>query len=199
MKYPNHLVLDLKLHRLPTNQPYWTISYLNCLKFRRPFLYLFRKKGLKFKKNFMFSLKNYKKTPLNYKSNWNIFQIFNICFIRKEKIYTKLKYSRCPQYDTVSGGLAAFLSAFIGFLICEKFGLELLDSGDFYILFMYQVFIFFSLRPFLKIVSRGGLLNNIFSLKLLYTYIYDNFILFLNVLNSIGGFYYKLFLNFIKR
>jgi hypothetical protein len=51
--------------------------------------------------------------------------------MRKEKIYTKLKYSRVPQYDAVSGGSAAILAGFLGYLITEKFGLELLDSGDF--------------------------------------------------------------------
>jgi hypothetical protein len=53
----------------------------------------------------------------------------------------------------VSGGMAALFSAFLGFLIAEKFGLELLDSGDFYIAFMYGVFVVFSLRPFLKLVD----------------------------------------------
>jgi hypothetical protein len=57
--------------------------------------------------------------------------IFDINFLRKEKIYTKLKYSRVPQYDLVSGGAAAIFAGFLGFLITEKFGLELLDSGDF--------------------------------------------------------------------
>jgi hypothetical protein len=56
---------------------------------------------------------------------------FNLIFFRKEKIYTKLKYSRVPQYDAVSGGAAALLSGFLGYLITEKFGLELTDSGDF--------------------------------------------------------------------
>lgn len=79
--------------------------------------------------------------------------IFDINFLRKEKIYAKLKYSRSPQYDIVSGGLAAILSGFLGFLICEKFGLELLDSGDFYMAFMYGVFIVFTVRPLLRSVS----------------------------------------------
>jgi len=57
--------------------------------------------------------------------------LFDINFLRKEKIYTKLKYSRVPQYDAVSGGSAAILAGFLGYLITEKFGLELLDSGDF--------------------------------------------------------------------
>jgi hypothetical protein len=68
-------------------------------------------------------------------------------------MYTKLKYSRVPQYDIVSGGAAALLAGFLGFLITEKFGFELVDSGDFYFLFMYLVFLSFSLRLFLKIMS----------------------------------------------
>lgn len=83
--------------------------------------------------------------------------MFDINFLRKEKIYTKLKYSRVPQYDIVSGGVAALFSGFLGFLICEKFGFELIDSGDFYILFMYLVFLIFALRPFLKITSKEKL------------------------------------------
>jgi hypothetical protein len=53
----------------------------------------------------------------------------------------------------VSGGIAALLSAFLGFLIAEKFGLELLDSADFYIFFMYTVFGVFSTRPLVKIIN----------------------------------------------
>lgn len=73
--------------------------------------------------------------------------LVNINFLRKERLYTKLKYSRSPAYDIVSGGSAALLSGFIGFLVSEKFGFELVDSGDFYYGFMYLVFIAFSLRP----------------------------------------------------
>jgi len=94
------------------------------------------------------SIRRSRSTQFN--SNLNI---FDVNFLRKEKIYAKLKYSRSPQYDIVSGGLAAILSGFIGFLICEKFGLELLDSGDFYMAFMYGVFIVFTLRPLLRSVS----------------------------------------------
>ena len=56
-------------------------------------------------------------------------------------MYTKLKYSRSPQYDIVSGGVAALFSGFLGFLISEKFGIELVDSGDFYIALMYFIFL----------------------------------------------------------
>ena len=104
----------------------------------------------------------------SYPSNY-----FNINFLRKERLYTKLKYSRCPQYDSVSGGIAALLSGFLGFLICEKFGLELLDSGDFYIAFMYAVFLCFSVRPFLKILSFENSFFNIFSLKILCKFLLD--------------------------
>lgn len=94
-------------------------------------------------------------------------------FIRKEVIYTKLKYSRCPQYDIVSGGLAALLSAFIGFLISEKFGLELVDSGDFYIAFMYGVFLIFSCRPLIKLVNTFTLDYHFFSLRPGYLFYQD--------------------------
>lgn len=60
--------------------------------------------------------------------------------LRRERLYTKLKYSRTPAFDIVSGGAAALLAGLIGFLVCEKFGLELLDSGDFYTLFMFIIF-----------------------------------------------------------
>jgi len=79
--------------------------------------------------------------------------LFDINFIKKERFYTKLKYSRSPAYDIVSGGSAALLAGFIGFLISEKFGIELVDSGDFYIVFMYIVFGSFFIRPLLKILS----------------------------------------------
>jgi hypothetical protein len=69
-------------------------------------------------------------------------------------MYTKLKYSRTPQYDIVSGGSAALLAGFLGFLITEKFGFELVDSGDFYFLFMYIVFISFFGRIFFKLMTQ---------------------------------------------
>lgn len=107
-----------------------------------------------------------------------LWSVFDINFLRKEKIYTKLKYSRCPQYDIVSGGLAALFSGFLGFLICEKFGLELLDSGDFYTFFMYAVFAAFSLRPLLRISNQADNLWHVFTLNSLYTFLRDLIILF---------------------
>jgi hypothetical protein len=91
--------------------------------------------------------------------------LFDINFLRKERIYTKLKYSRVPQYDIVSGGSAALLAGFLGFLITEKFGFELVDSGDFYFVFMYLVFLFFFIRLFLKIMNNNKYSLNSLSIK----------------------------------
>lgn len=103
--------------------------------------------------------------------------MFNVSFLRKERIYTKLKYSRCPQYDIVSGGVAALFSGFLGFLICEKFGLELLDSGDFYVFFMYVVFASFSLRPLFLIANKSDTLWHVLTLSSLYSFLRDLLIL----------------------
>lgn len=91
--------------------------------------------------------------------------LLNIHFLRKERLYTKLKYSRSPAYDIVSGGAAALLAGFIGFLISEKFGFELVDSGDFYYLFMYLVFISFSIRPLLTSLYFKESLFSVISMK----------------------------------
>lgn len=80
----------------------------------------------------------------------------NVNFLRKERLYTKLKYSRSPAYDIVSGGSAALLAAFLGFLISEKYGFELVDSGDFYYLFMYFVFLSFSIRPIVHTLNASN-------------------------------------------
>jgi hypothetical protein len=88
----------------------------------------------------------------SYSTNLNTtLNLININFLRKEKLYTKLKYSRSPAYDIVSGGAAAIFAGFLGFLVSEKFGFELVDSGDFYFLTMYIVFICFSVRPLLTV------------------------------------------------
>jgi hypothetical protein len=106
------------------------------------------------KKIFIGFLKK-EKTSAN---NSFFFNLFDINFLKKEKIYTKLKYSRVPQYDIVSGGAAALFGGFLGFLVAEKYGFELIDSGDFYFIFMYVVFLSFALRLFIKLFSFD--LNN---------------------------------------
>ncbi len=62
-----------------------------------------------------------------------------IYFSYHERVYTKLKYWRVPIYDSVSGGLACLFAGFLGFLISERFGYELVDSGDIYYFYMYIV------------------------------------------------------------
>ena len=91
------------------------------------------------------------------------FNSININFLRKERLYTKLKYSRSPAYDIVSGGAAALFAGLLGFLVSEKFGFELVDSGDFYYVFMYGVFISFSIRPILVTIKRDRSIMNIIS------------------------------------
>jgi len=82
----------------------------------------------------------------------------NVFFLKKEVTYTKLKYSRVPQADIVSGGIAAFLAAFLGYIISERFGFELIDSGDFYFLVMYLVVLLGSLRFWFKSFYKTNLL-----------------------------------------
>jgi hypothetical protein len=92
-------------------------------------------------------------------------EVLNFNFLRKERLYTKLKYSRSPAYDIVSGGAAAILAGFVGFLISEKFGFELVDSGDFYYLFIYIVFICFSVRPLLTTVDSKNSILQLFTAR----------------------------------
>lgn len=110
-------------------------------------------------------------SPNLLKNRSLLHHLFDINFIKKERLYTKLKYSRSPAYDIVSGGSAALLAGFIGFLISEKFGIELVDSGDFYIGFMYVVFLALSCRPLLKIMSQATNLWSIISPNLLFNYL----------------------------
>jgi hypothetical protein len=104
------------------------------------------------------SLVNDYETTTNYSTE----NLVNINFLRYERLYTKLKYSRSPAFDIVSGGAAALLAGFLGFLISEKFGFELVDSGDFYYLFMYVVFASFMFKPFLYIINvNESILNSL--------------------------------------
>lgn len=121
------------------------------------------------------------KTNIFYNTLNNSYNMTNIHFLRKERLYTKLKYSRSPAFDIVSGGAAALLAGFLGFLISEKFGFELVDSGDFYYLFMYFVFLAFSIRPLLTTISYNSKVSEFLSL------------------NFITNFYFNLLYFFIKR
>lgn len=119
-----------------------------------------------------------------FKNN-KLWKLFDIYFLKKEKIYTKLKYSRVPQYDMVSGGSAAFLAAFVGFLITEKFGFELLDSGDFYYLFMYFVFFIFFIKLFSKLINDFTSDWNILSYKWAFCFYKTITKLFINFFKSL--------------
>jgi hypothetical protein len=107
--------------------------------------------------------------------------IFVIHYLRKERLYAKLKYSRCPQYDIVSGGFAALFAGFIGFLISEKFGIELVDSGDFYNALMYVVFACFPLMPLIRCYSRDNTPYLPFSPKYFFTFTRDILVLLVRV------------------
>jgi hypothetical protein len=75
---------------------------------------------------------------------------FILFLMKKEFLYTKLKYSRVPQVDIASGASAGLLAGLLGFIVTEKFGFELLDSGDFYTLLMYLGILILILRLFIK-------------------------------------------------
>lgn len=204
MKYPNHIILDVKSPSLNLTNQYWANSYtgltnntllnsnlfLNYTSLNQSFNFT-PLASLQIISSFQQKTKS-TTTGTNREVSSLTWSLFNINFLRKEKIYTKLKYSRCPQYDMVSGGIAALFAAFLGFLITEKFGLELLDSGDFYIAFMYAVFICWSTRPFLKILSMDNTSYNIISLKFLSQFLLD---LFLLTLNTIKFYWLKTFLS----
>lgn len=128
-----------------------------------------------------------------YKSNL-LWSLFDINFLRKERIYTKLKYSRTPQYDIVSGGAAALFAGFLGFLISEKFGFELVDSGDFYFFFMYLVFLFFFCRLFLKVLDANDATWNPFSFKWLFFFYKNLTLMFVNFTFFIRNFFKKIIL-----
>lgn len=99
--------------------------------------------------------------------NLNNFYLF---IFKKEKIYTKLKYSRVPQVDIASGSAASLFAGLVGFLVTEKFGFELLDSGDFYVLIVYVLF----LLSFIRILFKLYIIDISSKNKLIFS-VYDFF------------------------
>lgn len=91
---------------------------------------------------------SYDSTQVYY---FKILNFINI-LLKKEKRYTKLKYSRVPQVDIVSGGVSSLFAGLLGFLVTEKVGFELIDSGDFYVLVVYLAIILNSLRILYKTI-----------------------------------------------
>jgi len=198
MRYPNHIILDVSRFQNSNITSNWTTSYRSFISKQQQFnntLNIISNIKLSTKSiinknestvkiinsSTFFNTKSNKN--LNHKTNNLLWSLFDINFLKKEKIYTKLKYSRSPQYDIVSGGVAALFAGFLGFLISEKFGIELVDSGDFYTFFMYIVFLCFATRPFLRIMSKKNTMYHFFSLKFVIEYTYTLLILSLHFLS----------------
>ena len=159
MRYANHIILDFENSKKIQNSQYWVFKFVHQQPLEPSFITHIKVLDIlisgqtKFNqqetiKPSVTNLLNPLVTPYNTHLNTTL-NLININFLRKEKLYTKLKYSRSPAYDIVSGGAAALFAGFLGFLVSEKFGFELVDSGDFYFLTMYIVFLCFSLRPLL--------------------------------------------------
>lgn len=182
MRNFNHIVLDLELKKNNLTSKSWLFKLIennnnNKILTNVNLVGKLTNSFYKSSSNFEDTSNNSIKRHLNYKPkgsnfatlpesyNFSTNDIININFLRKERLYTKLKYSRSPAYDIVSGGAAALLAGFIGFLISEKFGFELVDSGDFYYLFIYIVFASFSIRPLLTTVNHQNNVSQIFSIK----------------------------------
>lgn len=121
----------------------------------------------------------------NFYKHDTLYNSVNVNFIRKERIYTKLKYSRTPSYDIVSGGSAVLLAGFLGFLASEKFGIELVDSGDFYYLWMYGVFLVFSFRPLLTASSSTQSIWSLLSLRYLLNFLTLTFTMLIKLIKGI--------------
>lgn len=109
---------------------------------------------------------------LKWLNHSNLLNDFIIFFTKKEYMYTKLKYSRVPQYDIASGASAALLAGLLGFIVTEKFGFELLDSGDFYNLVMYIGFLLLFLRCIIKIYNNNTASKNILNIFYNFYYFY---------------------------
>ena len=153
MKYPIHSILDLQTTYLSKFLP---CSSKNTSITKQQFKITSKTTYYFLSFSTLSNSKTLGNTKKFHPTSYNLYTICDISFLRKEKIYTKLKYSRCPQYDIISGGFAALFAGFIGFLISEKFGIELVDSGDFYTVFMYGVFLCFSTRPLLRILDKNS-------------------------------------------
>ena len=176
MKYPKHIILDLYTPKSFSVNHSWEYEFLRKTNSSSKLSPLSDLVYSSSQSTLLSVDKAENSTYLNSLTLSN----FDINFLRKEKIYTKLKYSRCPQYDIVSGGFAAILAGFIGFLISEKFGIELVDSGDFYIAFMYGVFAAFSIRPLIRIYSKDDTPYTPISLRYALVFFRDLSILLIN-------------------
>lgn len=188
MKYPNHILIDVQTRQVLNWFTLWEPSYLSKSTFLlRPsaVVYAYTSKlitSIYQVPHTTFTQHHFKPvlTPTSTKvSTTNLLTtLFTIQFLRKERLYTKLKYSRCPQYDIVSGGIAAILAGLIGFLISEKFGIELVDSGDWYILVMYLIIVNLAVRPIIRTLNDSTTIVELLSFEWLYQYLKTTITLF---------------------
>ena len=216
MRQPNHIILDFNNNVKNNSSQYWAVNFLNNeLKYPQFLndLDIQKKFNLhnelsnnskflnsKYTLNFVndTNKSNIERMFYLYNSNTHVFNnntlnntwhnIININFLRKERLYTKLKYSRSPAYDIVSGGSAALLAGLLGFLVSEKFGMELVDSGDFYYLFMYFVFLAFSIRPLLIVAESNKSFFNTFSINRLLLFYNQIILLFFRFIKNLFKF-----------
>jgi hypothetical protein len=176
----NHYTLFILFYR-KLNEFEWIQNKKNSTEDYPKFYNFNEQDASKYNVRRLYFIKKYLRQNLlipSSKLNINISnRLIIINFIKKERLYTKLKYSRSPAYDIVSGGAAALLAGFLGFLISEKYGFELVDSGDFYYFFMYAVFFSFSLRPLLTSMNNMTTLSDLFSIK----YFFDYFFFFFSL------------------
>lgn len=113
---------------------------------------------------------------------------FILFLMKKEFLYTKLKYSRVPQVDIASGASAGLLAGLLGFIVTEKFGFELLDSGDFYTLLMYLGILILILRLFIKSYNDVKSDTNVWNI------LFNVFNYYISIINIMYNYFYFIFM-----
>lgn len=171
----------------------------NFLSYNNSYIYLSELIYLKLLSKFnLLIIKKIKKSQKFHNIKLQCFNNFNIYFIKKERIYTKLKYSRVPQFDTSSGAIASLLAALIGFMITEKFGFEMLDSGDFYMIIMYVLFVVIIFKINIKLIVNDGF--GFFNyINFFFLYYNTVLLIFLNFIKNNLINFYNLIINILYR
>ena len=167
MRFPSALILDLQSKNSVNSTIFKTVLILTNeiapSQQKRLSSLVCRKRPLKANLNPLFKLPRFTSSKFS--------DIWTTHFIRKEFMYTKLKYSRTPSYDIVSGGFALLFAGFLGFLTTEKFGFELVDSGDFYFMGMYLIILIFPLRLLLRTCFHKKDKLTFFNIKGIWTFL----------------------------
>lgn len=131
---PSSLILDNSSSRITATPTYWAPLFLSALKktyLPNPSLYT------------PFFNEKIEARLQTSTTNMNTF------YLKKFKTYTKLKYSRTPGVDVAASAIAAFLAGLIGFILTEKAGFELLDSGDIFYTFLYIILCVLIVHPYI--------------------------------------------------